>query len=91
MNPERILEAAIKTPNGVVHSPKPARHGDIIHALAEKTGKPVPGDWEQGFVTTRLRFVSRREAFEIAVRERQLKPRREGQYNGPELYSEDLW
>ena len=93
---EKILGPAIRRPSDgqFWYAQKPHRHGDVIHTLAttlHELNGVVPGDWEQGFATTRLRYVDRREAMAIAIREKQFKPRREGNYKGPELYTEDLW
>lgn len=88
--PERIIAAAIQGPDGsIYHSLKPARHGDVIQAIIYKgVVDVVPGDWPQGFITSKLRFVDRREAYLIAKERGQLG-RTAGP--GPELYSEDVW
>jgi hypothetical protein len=100
---ERIEAAAIRDPQSgaFYYRIRPYRHGDVMHALVQNgtVDKVVPGDWEQGFVTTRLRFVDRKQAFTIAANAGQLKPikktvkglTRTHKPKGPELYTEDLW
>jgi hypothetical protein len=68
------------------------RHHAVIHQLAQlrEVGEKVH-TWEQGFVTSRLNFVNRKDAYVIAKVAGPLKPRKPGQYQGDELYSEDLW
>lgn len=83
---ERIVAAAMVY-NGVTCSlPAPARHGDIINAIARSLGEahwPISG--EQGFLTDRGRFVDREIAREIAFAAGQT-PEHDGN-----LFSEDLW
>ena len=88
---ETIIAAAVL--NGLaVHSvPPPGRHGDVLRRMYED-GTPLDhAAHEQGFVTSKGRFVSREDAMLIATAAGQCKPRRPGQYNGPRLFSEDLW
>lgn len=90
---EPIIGVAIRRPSDGMYwyAHKPYRHNAVIHGLVQNgVVNPVPADWEQGFVTSRLRFVTRLEAMEIAKATKQFK-RKPGGYNGPELYSEDLW
>lgn len=69
--------------------PPPNRHHDVIRVMAKNAEAAVG---QQGFVTDLGYFVGRHEAMKIAVAAGQLK-RREGAkfYQGPELFSEDLW
>ena len=46
---------------------------------------------EQGFMTDKDEFLNRKEAFIYAKKLGQVLPRKFHQYNGPDLYSEDLW
>ena len=86
----RVVAAAIRTPDGVVHFlPAPARHHHVLQAASTSR------DWveEQGFVTNDGCFVDREAAMVIARKAGQLirdesDPRR---YQGPLLFSEDLW
>jgi hypothetical protein len=96
---ERIIASAIQLTNGQIFVGK--RHAD-----AQKNAKSILGEdnylkekvVKDGFITTLLRFVDRREAYLIAKSIGQFK-RDEIQeacgikngYNEPELYSEDLW
>lgn len=85
---EEIFAAAIKDSEGSpVHLPRPARHHDIIRAMVD-SGHEAPITGEQGFVTTRGRFVDRKEGLEIATKAGQLIRK-----TPPEdvLFSEDLW
>ena len=89
---ELITHVAISY-EGVVHSlPKPNRHHNVIRMIASQNGVGIRGPDVQGFVTNHNRFLNRREAYELAVQNKQLA-RREGPqfYQGNELYSEDLW
>lgn len=85
-HPERIVAAAMIY-NGVVCSlAAPARHNDIIHAIAESVGEehwPINGD--SGFLTSHGRFVGRNVGMEIA--------RAAGQTESTSdtLFSEDIW
>ena len=44
----------------------------------------------QGFLDEDGKFLNRKEAFTLATESGQIR-RRPGGYDGPELYSEDLW
>lgn len=85
----RIVAAALLTPKGLpVMLPAPARHHDVVQAMrdANMTRETIANS-EQGFITSDGRFVSREEAFAIAVVACQLK---ECSVEGV-LYSEDVW
>lgn len=83
---EKIVAAAMVY-NGVTCSlPAPARHGDIIHAIAKSLGEehwPING--EQGFLTSTGRFVGRGEACDIATAAEQAP------VGLVKLFTEDLW
>lgn len=71
---ERIICAAIKYERTIVAG---MRHSDCYVTLCELKGwdmktATLPGRDFQGFLTTENRFVSRKEAYEIAKREDQL-------------------
>lgn len=83
---ERIVAAAMVFRGVTCTLPAPARHADIIRAIAEHIPQsewPVHGD--QGFITSEGRFVGRNVGMEIA--------RDAGQTDSTSgtLYTEDLW
>ena len=89
----RIAAAAVfMEQSGEVYSlPPPSRHHDVLRHMAT-LGVKDPMRGEQGFLTECGKFVRRKPAMMIAEHAGQLK-RREGPgtYQGPELFSEDLW
>lgn len=86
---ERIVAAAIKREGLTIHMAPPARHGDLI-AQCHKVGWPDGAHGEQGFFTSKDRFVDRTEALLIAEAAGQLRRKTE-HLALPELCSEDLW
>lgn len=83
----RVVCAAIRRYDHIICG---VRHYDeLMVAQIKQDGR----DWrmaEQGFVNSRYKFMTREEAWDLAVRN--------GQYTGPQdremgalLYSEDLW
>lgn len=97
-----IVAAAIKFPGREGHAlicfvPRPGRHHNILHSLrmqfnekSERTASSYAGE-VQGFITSEGEFLGRREALIYARDRGQMKPRKPGDYNGDELFSEDLW
>jgi cobalamin biosynthesis protein CbiD len=89
----RIIAAAIRTKDGIVHSMSiPARHHHIIHALNSYRAdhgesKLLHAEGEQGFLTAQGDFVNRVEAGIMAIAGRQISKLQ----HPPNLYSEDLW
>lgn len=94
-----IVSAAIKINGAVISMPRPARHADILRQIK---GLHDPYDrpgWSyeveiQGFITDQGEFLNRRQAYDHAIRCEQGTPNRRtspGNYQGEELYSEDLW
>lgn len=85
----KIALAAIRgRSNGRVWSlPRPARHGDVLHAVYNEVGGPVGERYEQGFTTDDGRFVGRREAFLIATAAQQIVCDDAHHI----LFTEDLW
>ncbi len=69
--------------------PEPFRHHNVIHLM--NGGKRPHIDAEQGFMTNEGKFVGREEAMIIAKNANQVLPRASNHYQGPELFSEDLW
>lgn len=87
---EHIVGVAIRvkdrTGDTVYHLGWPARHHTILHMLAQTIGlKDGVGEHDQGFWTSQDRYVSRREAAELARAAGQTVSRRTG------LFSEDVW
>ena len=86
IQPERIVCAAIRKGDAVICG---VRHFDkFMQQQVELSGFERKG-CEQGFVTNHMRFVTRREAWDIAVANDQLcwgKDREPGL-----LFSEDLY
>ena len=84
-----IVGVAIKDSGGtVVALGKPARHHDVIKYMCDELGyASVPGDFEQGFMTDKGKFLTRKEAVDEAVACGQMKNPKWP----PDLYSEDLW
>lgn len=88
----QIVGVAIKLMYGVVLSlPSPYRHHNILKHYYDDVGVPVPHDSEQGFLLSNGEFAGREAALEIARYNGQLIPRTGNMYDGPELFSEDLW
>lgn len=63
-------------------------HSQCIRALYDVTGKTTGGRVEQGFLTTKGRFVDRIEGARIALETGQIKALQWPEYG--ELFSEDL-
>lgn len=88
-----ITCAAVKdTDGGNWHLQPPNRHHNVM-ALMNKAGLKVEEYGEQGFLDSDGRFQGREEAFKIASAAGQVTLRRPGpkNYQGPELFSEDMW
>lgn len=88
MTQPKITGVAIMYAGKLYSLLKPNRHHDVIRSIPGG----VKGPDKQGFVLDDGTFIGRREAMVIAKANGQLK-RREGEqfYQGPELYSEDVW
>lgn len=86
--PARIIGVAIVYAGQMYHLPKPNRHHDVIRSIPGG----VHGPDTQGFVDEDGEFLNRKKAMSRAEETGQLK-RRPGEefYQGPYLYSEDLW
>lgn len=83
---EKIVAAAVRYEGMVFALMPPARHGECLCLL--RAARPDSHAEEQGFVTSRNRFVGRVEARKIATAASQLTER---DCKLPELYSEDVW
>jgi hypothetical protein len=89
MNDLRVVAAAVRTDEGLVHTlPRPARHHDVVRLLAESFDHPGRGTDEQGFLLSDGSFCRRRRARFVAEEAGQLLPRAS---DLAELYSEDVW
>lgn len=84
--PEEIDRAAVRVGERVFSVHRPYRHNAAIRAAIDAIGEPAYRA-EQGFVTTRGRFVGREEASRVAVVAGQVKRLKWA----PGLYTEDLW
>lgn len=94
-----IVAAAVRINHATISMAAPARHHDILRQIA---GLYAPEDrphWTyevevQGFITDKGEFLGRRAAFQHTIDCGQGQPRRRTgphNYQGGELYSEDLW
>lgn len=74
--------------NGQTYSlPKPNRHHNVIRLIGG-----ISGSHQEGFLDASGRFLSRIAAMQMAKDTGQLKRAPDPKlYQGPELYSEDLW
>jgi hypothetical protein len=86
----KIVAAACSKDGVIFTIPAPARHHDIVHRM-HLLGIVQDYTLEQGFLTDTGRFVRRKPAMIIAEKAGQLIRSKEGGYQGPELFSEDLW
>lgn len=93
---EFITAAAVRW-RGAAHSvPRPGRHHDVIRVLFSRWPEGAPFAGTQGFMTSRGRFVDRREGAKIAYNAGQLLPdelARRGRTpeTHDKLFSEDMW
>ena len=85
---ETCICAAVKTEEGQVI--RGHRHHDAMHAAGMAFCRPLRGEEGQGFVTSRGRFVDRREGRKLqeAAGIGSCAP---GGYRGDLLFSEDLY
>ena len=91
---ERILCAAIwyKNEEKPVHSVTNLDKGVVIGTYKSLTGERTPEqEYEQGFLTSKNRFVSRNEAAKIAFESKQVDwDETMIEWDKIELYSEDI-
>jgi hypothetical protein len=88
----KIVSAAVLLEGTVYFMDPPARHYNIIQSMTQFLGRSQDYRWEQGFLTDTGDFVRRKPALMIAENAGQLKRKQgPGTYQGPELFSEDLW
>lgn len=91
--PLRVVAVAYRDPTGLILSlPAPHRHSDLLVTLDATAGyfhrPPVDSS---GFLLSNGTFADRRRALVVARQAGQCRQRLPGQYDGPELYSEDVW
>ncbi len=85
----RIVAAAVLFEGKIYTMEAPARHWNIVHAMAE-SGIPQDQRSTQGFLTSSNTFVRRRPALMIAENAKQLlRPIEKNRTQ--ELFSEDVW
>lgn len=82
----KIVGVACWYQNKMYQLAAPNRH----HHLKAKFDGQMGGGADQGFVDEDGHFLTRRQAMFVAKNNGQLK-RRPGGYDGPDLFSEDLW
>jgi len=84
----KITGVAVMYAGRMYQLPKPNRHHDVIRSIPGG----VKGPDLQGFVDEFGTFLTRKAVMVRAIKTGQLK-RRPGKehYQGPELFSEDLW
>lgn len=83
----QIVGVAIKFNGATITMPRPNRHPNIVRAVGGIGGPDV-----QGFVDDKGRFLGRKDAYRLALKNGQLNRRPGAQlYQGDDLYSEDLW
>ena len=84
----QIVGVAIEYGLAVYTLPKPNRHHDVIRSIPGG----INGPHKEGFIDEDGVFLNRKKAMARAEETGQLN-RRPGKefYQGPELYSEDLW
>jgi len=89
---EVCICAAVQLPN-TGYVVRGHRHNDCYRTLQgmERWKNGSIGDVEDGFMTTRNRFVDRKEGLKLQKAAGIKSVDREGDYRGDELYSEDLY
>ena len=91
--PECIVRAAVKSGGIAFSLPQPARHHNVMHTLLAMAGDQFGPDQfhDQGFITSRGRYVGREEGKRIAIAAGQLLDPDDAASRGASLYSEDVW
>jgi hypothetical protein len=92
MTQRKVVAAAVKTDDGVIHfMPAPCRHHHTVHALHRPNNAAendlIVARGEQGFVMSDGTFADRIEAGQCAIAAGQITELKWP----PKLYSEDLW
>lgn len=86
----QITHVAIIGVGKIYSLPAPGRHHDIIRYMSSAHGFADLGENTQGFLDENGKFLDRFEAYDLACKTGQIN-RRPGGYDGPQLFSEDLW
>lgn len=90
---EICICAAIRMPDGYIV--RGHRHGDALHTAANIPRYQSLTRWphgdDQGFITSRNRYVNRAEGLLLQETAGIKSANHEGEYWGHELYSEDLY
>lgn len=83
----KIVGVAVRYNEQTFSLPAPNRHHNVLYMIGK-----ISGSHEEGFVLDDGTFIGRIGAMQLAKDNGQLN-RREGEnyYQGPELFSEDLW
>jgi hypothetical protein len=84
----RVLQCALVCGDVILTMPRPSRHHTLMHEAHDRFGN---GHHESGFLLSDGSYAGRKRAYAVAFVAGQILPRQPGQYNGPDLYSEDLW
>jgi hypothetical protein len=74
----------------IVSAPPPARHHSLMHPIATMVGRCMRGPEDQGFLTSKGRYVGREEALKIAIASGQSMIDHPSRH-ATQLFSEDLW
>lgn len=89
---EIVICAAVIEEDGTII--RGHRHSDCFAAIQNRGKKAIKRDdglTQQGFITSKNRFVDRKEALRLQVEAGILSVNPRGAYIGNELYSEDLY
>lgn len=89
---KQIVGVAIMYDGEMYELPRPNRHHNVIRLIKETNGVGIKGPDVQGFVLDNGDFINRRDGMELAKLNGQLNRKQGAEfYQGPDLYSEDLW
>lgn len=83
-----ICSAVIGEKDGQKILMRGQRHHNCIHALADMGAKLLDSPAYQGFITSRGRYVTREEGFEL---QQKAGIQSKDEYRGNRLFSEDLY
>jgi hypothetical protein len=84
---ETIERAAIRHDMSFYSVPRPKRHAEVVRLMAAGGYGPEKMH-DQGFLTSRSRFVDRKEALQIALAAGQITAPK---FQPNQLFSEDVW
>ena len=88
-----VVAAAVRYGDLILSVPAPARHNHVLVAALDHFGVAHVGTDVQGFLLSDGTFANRPDAYKIARASGQPWLRRIGReyYQGPDLFSEDVW